>query len=527
MSFRKPIFWLISLFLLSSVWGKEDLSEFYNLYKKGSYQEAQISLGKIPYNKSFEGTRHYLLALTYKYLQQHELAIPNFKKAIRLGKKSDDLFFEYGQSLYAMNELDAALRAFRISFKKGFKKPYSLYYIAHISELLEDHKAVKVNYVKIIKDPEADTTMKQVAYLRLASLVYENTKNKFYAENYIADYVVPLLNSGMALDESSDTAKEMRTKYDEILLKHNMHPLLLENGRFLSRQGTNLFFTQEIQSDTNVALESDNPTESNTTTDTASLASNSEFFYSKRYIGGRHFVLTPEIRMTFAHYFNRENSQVFQNDSYTIAPALRGSYNFSWNKKRAELLYEFDYNYTARDLYGIGERKFYGRTTMYSLGLRRKFFEEGDTTFKLRLRNLDSFFDDLSGPTTTLYLDQLYVRKNGHILLGLAIADLYRPENEFYATNSLLLRTDYLMPRLFHGVDLNLSGSLFFLDTMEQSATRGVERLLTLEGRLQKRLSKKVRLALGASYRQNTSADEVNYSYKRTIYSLEFRYSFY
>ncbi len=509
-----------------SLQAKEDLSEFYKHYKEGSYQEAQISLGKIPYNKSFEGTRHYLLALTYKYLQQHELAIPNFKKAILLGKTSDDLFFEYGQSLYALNELSGALRAFQISFKKGFKKPYSLYYIAHISELLEDHKAVKVNYIKIIKDAESEKGIKQVAYLKLASLVYENTKNKFYAENYIADYIVPLIKRGIKLDPSSDTAKELQVKYDEILLKHNMHPLLLENGRLLSRQGTNLFFTQEFQSDDNVALASDNPAVANTVTDNSSIVSNSEFFYSKRYLGGRHFVLTPEIRMTYAHYFNRENSNVFQNDSYSIAPAIRGSYNFTWNRKRAELLYEFDYNYTARDSQGIEERKFFGRSTMYSLGFRRKFFNEGDTTFKFRLRNLDSFIDDLSGPTTTLYLDQLFIRENGHIILALAIADLYRPQNEFFATNSLLLRTDYLMPRTLLGMDINLSGSVLFLDTMEQSSTRGVERLLSFETRLQKRLTENTRLALGASYRRNVSKDEANFSYTRMIYSGEFRYSF-
>lgn len=527
LSKSQNFFIILSFLTCLSSFARVDLSEFYKHFKKGEYLKAQDIIGRIPYDEAFEGTRYYLLAITFKYLQQHDLAVPNFKKAIQLGKKSEDLFFEYGQSLFAINELEAARRAFRISYKAQFKEAYSLYYIAHISEILEDHNKVKSNYAKILKNPEAEPEIKQVAYLRLAELIYEQTKNKFYAENYIADYVVPLLNRGLAIDPESDNGKEIQSRYDEILLKQNMHPLLLENGRLLSRQGDNLFFTQSFEYDNNVTLESDSPSQTNTATDIASWYSRSDFFYSKRFVGGKHYVFTPELRLTHTHYFNRDNSQIFQNDSYSIAPALRGSYNFSWNKKRAELLFELDYNYTARDIYGIEERKFYGRSTIYSLGLRRKFFDKGDTTIKLRSRNLSSYLEELSGKTTTLYADQLWIRENGHIIIGLAIYDMYRPNSETLSTNSLLLRTDYLMPQFWQGLDLNLSGSINFLDTMEQADTRGTEKTYGLEVRLQKRWNKKWRFGVGYNYAKNTSLDEENFSYTRSLWSLEARYSFY
>ncbi|MCR9205393.1 MAG: hypothetical protein NXH75_12495, partial [Halobacteriovoraceae bacterium] len=183
-----------------------DLSEFYVDYKTGNYQSAVDKLVIIPNEgRDFEATRNYLMALCYKGMQRHDKAVTHFKQAIRLGKKSEDIFFEYAQSLFAINDLESAKRAFRISFEKKHKPDFSLYYIAHIGELLEDGSSVKKNYVKLIKDPNADKSLKQVAYFRLAELIYSQTKDKFYANNYIVDYVVPLLDKAEALNPKSDT----------------------------------------------------------------------------------------------------------------------------------------------------------------------------------------------------------------------------------------------------------------------------------------------------------------------------------
>lgn len=502
------------------------LEAFYFQYRTGNYQSALQELELIDAGEAFEPTRHYLKALTYKNMQKHVEAIPHFKKAIRLGKKSQELFFEYGQSLFAINELEKAKRAFRISFEGEFKRDICLYYMAHIGEILEDHQAVKTNYLKLLRDDKADKDMQQIAYLRLGELIYERSKNKFYAQNYIAKYIIPLFDKGIELYPDSQTAKDIETRYDEILLKHNMHPLLLENGRMLSRQADTITYTQQIQQDDNVTLISDAPAAAVETTDIASTIVNSEFYYARRFVGGRYFVSTPEIRLNHSEYLNDTNPEVYQNNSYGISPAIRNSYNFSWNKKRAELLFELEYNYTARDKDQSGSRTFFGRSVTYTLGLRNKFFGNGDTTIKLRQRNLSSFNDAISGPTTTLYMDQLYVRENGHIIVGLFIMDLYRPEDENNATDSYLFRMDYLMPRLFWGIDFNWSASLTMLDTKLQ-LDRGVERNVTLGLKVQKRFSNHWRFGLTFNRTQNDSGDPINFSYTKTVTGLELRYSFF
>lgn len=523
---RFALILILTLFSVRTYTQSGNLKDFYIKFKTGNYQAALQELEGIRTTTEFEKTKYYLMAICFKNMQSHNKAVDYFKLAIKLGNKSEDLFYEYGQSLFAMNDLTSARRAFRISFEKNYKKDYSLYYMAHIGELLEDHKLVKLNYLKLIKDKDTSPDMKQIAYLRLAELIYKLIQNKFYAQTYIESYVIPLLEKGEAIDPSSDTASEIQSRYDEILLKHNMHPLLLENGRMLSRQATNFTFTQEVRLDDNVTLESDSPGLTATNTDTASSIYNTEVYLSKRYLSGKYFIFTPEIRFSFSEYGEENNPAIAQNDSYSIAPALRGSYEFSWNKLRSSLLYELEYNYSARDKLQVGERSFFGRSLTYTLGLRRRFFKNGDTTIKLRQRNLTSFSEALSGMTTTLYFDQLWVRENGHIIVGLLITDFYRPNSEFSATDSYLFRMDYLMPRLFWNLDVNLSASISMLDTKLQKDVRGVERNTLLGLKIQKRLDKRWRLGFTYNYNQNDSSDEANFSYKKTIYGLELRYSF-
>ncbi len=515
---------LLSLLVISSSFAT-DLEDFYVYFKTGKYQKAVEALQLIRGTRSFESTRSYLMALCFKNMQQYDKAIAFFKLAIRDGNSSKDLFFEYGQTLFAENDLEKAKRAFNISFKKGYKSSYSLYYISYISELLEDHPNTKKNYIQLIKDKNADVGLRQFAYFKLSQFVYERVKGKFYVPSYIERFVAPLMIKGIELDPSSSTASDMRVKYDEILLKHQMHPLLMMNGRMLSRKGLSLFVTQQYKVDDNVTLQSDAPALASTTSNASSWISNTEVFLSRRYLGGRRFIITPEVRLNYVHYGESENIEIAQNDSYSLTPALRGSYEFSWNKKVASLLFEAEYDYTARDKYQEGKRSFFGRSTTFTIGLQRAFFDNGDTTIRLKKRELSSFSESISGPTTSLSLDQLWIRKNGHILIGLISMDSYRPNSSFNATDSFFLRGDYLIPRLLLGIDLNLSTSLTMLDTKEQSSTRGTEKTLDLGLRLVKRINNRIRLAGFMNKISNNSADEENFSYSKQTYGLEFRYS--
>ncbi len=501
-------------------------ARFYQLYKVGEYQKALDELLSLEKTKKGEAEKNYLIGLCLKGLQRHEEAVVFFKRSIAQGFRNIDLFYEYAQSLFAINELELAKKAFQITYDKGYKTDVSLYYIAYISELLEDRPAVKANYLKIIKDDRSSKEMKQLAYFKLGVLIYENVKNKLYVQNYIEKYVAPLLRRGIEVDDNTTLAEEIRNKYDQILLKHGMHPLLFFNGRMLSRKNTTLTFTQEVAYDTNVNQESDAPTQTNENTGDSSTVLISELFYSKRFLRKRRFIFTPELRASNENYLNSENPDVFKNDGYTIAPAFRGAYEFNWNRKISSLLYEYEYTYTARDKNAVGKKDFFGTTGTYIFGLRYRFVEQGETTFKFKYRDLKSYSELISGTTTSLYLDQMYIRDNGHIIIGMMQADFYRPNEKFYATDSLFIRGDYLLPRLFWNVDLNVNASLTLMDTKEQSELRGTEKTISLGGKLLRRIKDHWRVGILANYLRNTSKDDANYSYSKLYVGGEVRYSF-
>ena len=501
-------------------------SRFYQLYKVGEYQKAIDEILNLDKQSNLEAEKNYLIGLCLKSLQRHDEAVVFFKRSIQKGYRNVDAFYEYAQSLFAINELELAKKSFQITYDKGYKTDVSLYYIAYISELLEDSQSVKLNYIKIIKDDRSTKDMKQLAYFKLGSLIYDNVKNKLYVQNYIESYVSPLFRRALKLEDSNELASEIQAKYDEILLKHGMHPLLLVNGKMLSRKNTTLTFTQEASFDSNVNQESDSPTQTNENTGDSSMILISELFYSKRLLGFKRFVFSPEIRINYENYVNDTNPAVYKNDGYTIAPSLRGAYEFNWNKKISSLLYEYEYTYTARDKDAVGKRNFFGATETYILGLRYRFIEQGETTIKLKLRDLKSFSDQISGSTTSLYLDQMFIRQNGHILIGMLQADLYRPNEEFYATDSIFIRGDYLIPRLFWDIDLNLNTSLNLIDTKMQSDTRGIEKTLTVGAKLLKRYKQHWRVGVLSNFMKNISKDDENYSFSKIYMGAEVRYSF-
>lgn len=518
---------LLSLSFSNAIAKSEDaFKSFYKYYKVGEYQLAIDELQKSDDGKN-EAERSYLLGLALKNLQKNADAVVYFKRALVLGFTSADILYEYAQSLFAINELDRAKKAFELSFKSGFKPDVSLYYLAYIGELLEDPQSTKVNYVKILKDPRSSGEMKQLAYFKLGELIYEKIKNKFYVEEYIEKYVAPLMKKGIAVDDESPLADEIRTKYDEILIRHNMHPLLLVNGRMLSRKSTTFTFSQEFAQDTNVSLASDSPSFASVNSDAGSSVLVSDLFYSVRFLSVlRRFVFTPELNINYTDYLNDTNPDVYKNDSYYIAPALRGAYEFSWNKKTASLLYEYEYNYTARDSQEVGERSFYGRSGTYNLGLRYPFTERTETTFKLRYKDLSSFADYITGTTSTIYFDHLWVRKNGHVLIFMAYMDQYRAAEDYYSTNSYYARVDYLIPHLISEIDFNLGIGMNMLDTMAQSDERGTEKTYDLSLKMFYRFHKSWRLGTNTSWTKNTSLNTEDYAYSKYYYSVELGYSY-
>lgn len=522
---RKGIFLIFFLVFSSSLFAKDELKRFYKEFRTGNYSKALLELENVRGSKEIFKTKSYLSALCYKNLQQHDKAVVFFKQAIKRGFKTEELYYEYAQSLFALNNLEKAQLAFEKSHIQGYKPSNSLYYLAHISELLEDNTGTKTNYIKIIQQKNPDKGLLQVAYFRLGELIYKLTKTKFRLKKYIRKYVWPLLEKAYAIDQDSDVGLDIKRRIDAILIEHNMHPLLMKNGRLLGRNGSNLSFTQKIVKDSNVTLETDSAA-TTTGTNIDSYVSDSSLYGNYRFIYGKRLIVTPEFRLNYVKHTNSINPEVFQNDAYSVAPALRTQIDHKIGKKRASFLFDYEYNYTARDRLQLKKIQFYSYSNTIVFGEKYRLFKSGETTFKIKLKKLTSYDDNLTTNSKILYIDQVLITKKRDIWIFVFQADLSRANNQTYSTDSYMFRSDYLIPKFWWNSSLNLSFALTLLDTKLNKAERGIEKTYAPGFRWTHVLGKHSRLSFLYDYTKNTSLDIANYQYTKSTYGLELRLSY-
>src|SRR6218665_1683940 len=89
-----------SALMLASPLHASSLEEFYKFFNSGQYPKAIESL-----SHSNEAGKSYFLGLSYSRMQEYDKAVIQFQQAINEKNTSQDLYYEYGQALYASNEL--------------------------------------------------------------------------------------------------------------------------------------------------------------------------------------------------------------------------------------------------------------------------------------------------------------------------------------------------------------------------------------------------------------------------------------
>ena len=68
--------------------------------------------------------------------------------------------------------------------------------------------------------------------------------------------------------------------------------------------------------------------------------------------------------------------------------------------------------------------------------------------------------------------------------------------------------------------------SLTFLDTLQQSATRGTEKTYTPSVELRKKINNNMSASIGYNYTRNVSQDKANFDYKKHVVSFELSASY-
>jgi tetratricopeptide (TPR) repeat protein len=500
--------------------------EFYKSFKAGQYPKALEALSGMK-NGSL-ATKSYLLGLTYSKMQEYDKAAKNFEIAIREKNNNNDLYYEYGQALYASNELKKAREAFKTSANNKFNRPASLYYVAHISQILEEHDVAKEYFLMTIKDKESDSKMKQISQFQLGetllAIAREKSAQPEDLHRRVEKYILPMMNSAYNLDKRSSLSADINTRISEVMVEFNLDPNLLANGRRVDPKRYNGYASQKVRYDDNISLVNE---ENNVQqTKKSSFIFESEAYGVYNFILNKRYIISPEARLTFTQHSDRTESEVYQNDSFVMNFSLKNKYEHKIKDLPASFIFDIDYSKTNKDWQAQKKKEFYAKSTTFTLGESFSYFDFGDTTVKLKRKNYIGASETISNHTTAFSADQTIFLPIQHLIVAMFEVDFIDNfNNSSTNTNTFLFRFDYIIPEIRPTYTLGLALATTMTDTLDQRTTRGTEVSWNPSVDLSKDLSAKSKISINYDFTKSTSNDP-NYAYTKGVFTTEYRYSF-
>lgn len=518
----------IALLFLSSNVEASSLEEFYKYFKSGQYPKALSALESIDAKENSLSSKAYLSGLSYSRMQEFDKARAQFEIAIREKNDSSDLYYEFGQALYAANELKKSREAFKVSAEKKFNRPASLYYVAHISQILEEYEVAKNNYTLVIKDKSSDLKMKQIAQFQLGetllSIAREKSSRPEDLNRRVEKFILPMMTNAHKIDKGSPLATEINQRIAELMTEFHLDPNMLINGRRVSPKRYSGYASQKIRFDDNISLtnEENNVQQSKK----ESYIFESEAYGKYDFILKKRYIISPEARVTYTQHTDQSTPEVYQNDSFVMNFALKNKYEHKVKDLPASFIFDIDYSRTLKDWQAKKKKEFYSKATTFTIGESFSYFSFGDTTVKLKRKNYVGANQAISNHTTSISADQTVFLPIQHLIVGLFSADFIDNFNNTSSnTDTYLFRVDYIIPEVMPQYTLGLAMATTITDTLDQSSTRGTETSWNPSIDIAKDLSEKSKISLNYDYTKSKSKDS-NYSYDKSVFTTEYRFSF-
>jgi hypothetical protein len=501
-------------------------SEANRLFNEGKYRATIEELSSLEKKKGLDrltkGFIAYWKGISASRLQDYPLAIAQFDKALGLDYSPKDINYEYGQALFATEKLEEARLQFSESVKKKHKRAVSLYYIGFISrELGEGKKALTFfKAIKKLEEKESKEVL-QAAEMQIGDIFLNQIEKHPNAFKTVDTYVIPQYKIALGVNKESALARVIQEKIITLQRKYELVLFQLRNGRPTLHPPYFIRLAQELGKDTNVTFA---PNE------TTIAKSKQESIFSRTSAIGRYtfyyenyLSIAPEFSFNYTRYFNRI-PEIYRNDNLFMAPALRTTYEHSLFKKPASFLLDYDYNEIHRDINAKKELDFNSRAHAVTVGERFSYFLRGETSLRLRYRIFDSYQNSSDSTTTSLILEQIVALESNTLLLFMSY-DRTRVKSKIFDTNAFTIRGDLLMSSYRGWFNPIIGFGLTSTDPINNNE-RGQETMINPSFRLNRNLGKNWKANLKYDYMKNSSKDEANFAFKKSLYGLELEYVF-
>lgn len=498
------------------------------LFQKGAYSQAIDRSSKI--NSADPETISAVAlfkATAYSKMQAFDKALPFYKKAESLGSKAPNLNYDYGQALFATQNLKEAEVQFKKSVTKQFKQAASAYYVGYIRQLLEDRPGSQDFYRRIQKLSADPDNVKQPALYQIAELeneFYEKEKNKTRRLKLKDEKVLPLFKEARDFASGTPTHEQAVTKIEEIEKEIAEVFGRMVNGNPLPRKPYSLRVAQEFGFDSNVITEADDALLQVSYKD--SFVSKSSLLGKYQFNWKRRFSFIPELSASATYHSRRSSSRVYQNDNIVIAPALRMKWEHFSGGKAATGLFDIEYNLMLRDYEAQHKFPYYTRSLNFVVGERVTWFATGSTTIKASVKFTENYSPERNNYSPALSFQQNIKLSKRYDLQNTFTADYLHARNDFNDERNFKLRHSVTLTKLFEKVDVTPTLSVTMKDTMKQKGSRGNELLVNPSVVFARDLLPKVDSSFEYSYSKNYSKAKTTYQYTKHELKLAAGYTF-
>ncbi len=515
---------------LNEVSGKAQLAVASKLYLQGRYESAVTELDRVQKtigesdkpDQKLLALVAYLKGMSNNRLQDYPEAIIGFSRALDLGYSPKDINYEFGQALYASEKHKEARIQFRESLRKKFKPAVSLYYIAFTTKELGEKEKALTFFKSMDKLPSEEVKpLKQAVEFQIGDIYLEQVEKHKDAFRAVEKFVIPQYEKALDVEKDSALAAQIKEKIVALQRKYDLVLFNLRNGRPTLIPAYFIRAAEEIGIDTNVTFSPNETTVKKSKQ--ASTFSKTDFIGKYTFYHRDYFSIAPEFRFNNVYYFNRVK-EIYRNDNQLYAPALRSSYEYSLFNKPAATLLDYDYNQALRDVNAQEKLDFSSRSHTFMLGERFNFFQSGETIFRVRHRTFNSYLNSQNAQTWSLVAEQFKSLGTSTLLFYLSM-DRARVSDEFFNTNAMTFRTDWIMGQYKTWFSPSVGFSMTRTDPINNRTARGQETQISPNLRLYKSFGR-IRGAFKYDYMRNFSRDEASFAYKKQTYGLELEYIF-
>ena len=394
-------------FSLANASYKETLAKVYIHYSKAEYPEALKKLKTVKGNRDVQALVHYWNGKVYSKAQEYDKADIEFKKAIKKKAKIKDLYYLYGQTLYASQVLETARKYFLTSaIKRKFKPGASYYYSGVISQLLEEPKKAKKYYKRIVKLKSDEDGVKKPSLFQIAKIDYAKVlkiKDKEKVKSLVKEKILPQMVKARDYKRKHSLTRTIASTINSLKRKHKIGlPGKMINGRRIPKNPWSNSLTFGIKNDTNI-LSQPEDSSSLVASPYTDLSGKIKYRFNSN---KKDYSFHPSFSISTKRHMKRDNSSIYQNDNLSVDPTfgiVRESKAF---KHMSKTMLDLDYNYTMQDPNSKQALEYYTSHYQVSIGQEFRPFSMGDTTLKLKYKNKAAHTDSLVSNTVTFNLVQ-------------------------------------------------------------------------------------------------------------------------